>query len=78
MAKSQENGTTILLGLKDYKVEEVRGGEERVVKTAVTGKEKMRELYRQASREEAAKLLDNIIFNLKSADDAELIRGVIP
>jgi len=40
MAKSQESGTTILLGLKDYKVEEVRGGEERVVKTAVTGKEK--------------------------------------
>jgi hypothetical protein len=37
MAKSQENGTTILLALKDYKVEEVRGGEERVVKTAVTG-----------------------------------------
>jgi len=29
MAKSQENGTTILLGLKDYKVEEVRGGEVR-------------------------------------------------
>jgi len=37
-------------------------------------KEKIRELYRQRSREEAIKLLDNIIFNLKSADDAELIR----
>jgi transposase len=37
-------------------------------------KEKIRELYRQGSREEATKLLDNIIFNLKSADDAELIR----
>jgi len=37
-------------------------------------KEKIRELYRQESREEATKLLDNIIFNLKLADDAELIR----
>ena len=37
-------------------------------------KEKIRELYRQGSREEATKLLDNVIFNLKSADDAELIR----
>jgi transposase len=37
-------------------------------------KEKTRELYRQPSREEANKLLENIIFNLKSADDAELIR----
>jgi hypothetical protein len=44
MAKSQENGAAILLGLKDYKVEEIRGGEERVVKTAVTGKEKIKEL----------------------------------
>ncbi|MCL0073113.1 transposase family protein [Dehalococcoidia bacterium] len=31
MAKSQDNGTTILLGLKDYKVGEVWGGEEKVV-----------------------------------------------
>ena len=31
MARGQENGTTILLGLKDYKVEEVWGGEEKVV-----------------------------------------------
>ncbi len=31
MAKSQENGTTILLGLKDYKVGEVWGREETVV-----------------------------------------------
>jgi hypothetical protein len=37
-------------------------------------KEKIRRLYRQESRQEATKLLDNIIFNLKSADDAELIR----
>jgi len=37
-------------------------------------KEKIRELYRQPSRGEATKLLENIIFNLKSADDAELIR----
>ena len=37
-------------------------------------KEKIRELYRQESREEATKLLDNIIFNLKSNDDGELIR----
>jgi len=37
-------------------------------------KEKIRELYRQGGREEATRLLDNIIFNLKSADDAELIR----
>ena len=37
-------------------------------------KEKIRELYRQQSREEAIKLLDNIIFNLKSADDAEMVR----
>ncbi len=37
-------------------------------------KEKIRELYRQSSRGEATKLLENIIFNLKSADDAELIR----
>ena len=37
-------------------------------------KEKIRELYRQPSREEATKLLENIIFNLKSADDGELMR----
>ncbi len=37
-------------------------------------KEKMRELYRQNSPREAAKLLDNIIFNLRSSDDGELIR----
>jgi transposase len=37
-------------------------------------KEKIRELYRQQSREEAVKLLNNIILNLKSADDAEMIR----
>jgi len=37
-------------------------------------KQKIRELYRQENREETTKLLDNIIFNLKLADDAELIR----
>lgn len=31
MAKGQDNGTTILLGLKDYKVGEVWGGEDRVM-----------------------------------------------
>ena len=52
MAKSQENGITILLGLKDYKVGEVWGGEDRVtVKTEVKGREKCpycgsAELYR--------------------------------
>jgi len=41
MARGQDNGTTILLGLKDYKVGEVRGGEEKVtVKTEVKGREK--------------------------------------
>ena len=37
-------------------------------------KEKLRELYRLLDLGEATRLLDNIIFNLKSADDAELIR----
>jgi len=37
-------------------------------------KEKIRELYRQESKKEAAKILDNIIFNLKLSDDGELIR----
>ena len=37
-------------------------------------KEKIRELYRQTDREKATKILDNIIFNLKVADDAELVR----
>jgi hypothetical protein len=37
-------------------------------------KEKMREFYRQESKEEAAKVLDNIILNLKWADDGELIK----
>jgi len=36
--------------------------------------EKIRELYRQPGRAEATRLLENIIFNLKSADDGELIR----
>ena len=31
MARSQEDGITILLGLKDYKVEQVREDEDRVV-----------------------------------------------
>ena len=37
-------------------------------------KEKVRELYRQQSREEATRTLDNIIFNLKLDDDGEMIR----
>jgi transposase len=37
-------------------------------------KEKIRELYRQQGQAEATRILDNIIFNLKSADDAELVR----
>ena len=37
-------------------------------------KEKIRQLYRQGDPKEATKLLDNIIFNLKSGDDGELIR----
>ena len=36
--------------------------------------EKIMELYRQESKEEAAKVLDNIILNLKCADDGELMR----
>ena len=41
MAKSQENGIIILLGLNDYKVGEMVGGEEKVVvKTAAKGREK--------------------------------------
>ncbi len=41
MARCQENGTTILLGLKDYKVGEVVGGEEReVVKISIKAKER--------------------------------------
>ena len=41
MAKGQENGITILLGPKDYKVGEVREGEEKVtVKVEVKGREK--------------------------------------
>jgi transposase len=38
------------------------------------GKEKIRELYWQESQAEAVKFLDNIILNLKSDDDGELIR----
>ena len=37
-------------------------------------KEKLREMYRQERHSDAVKLFDNIIFNLKSDDDAELIR----
>jgi len=41
MAKSQENGTKILLGLKDYKVEEVREGENRIVIKVIVEIKKM-------------------------------------
>jgi transposase len=37
-------------------------------------KEKIRELYQQESKEEATRILDNVIFNLKLSDDGELIR----
>jgi transposase len=37
-------------------------------------KEKIRELYRQPGRADATKLLDNVIINLRSADDAEIVR----
>jgi transposase len=37
-------------------------------------KEKIRELYQQQSQEEAAKVLNNVIFNHKSADDVEIVR----
>ena len=37
-------------------------------------KEKIRALYQQKSLEKASRLLDNIILNLKSDDDAELVR----
>jgi len=37
-------------------------------------KEKIRELCRQESREQAAKILDNIILNLREVDDGKLIR----
>jgi transposase len=39
-----------------------------------SAKEKIRELYRRETREEAAMLLDLIIVNLKSEDDGELVR----
>ena len=37
-------------------------------------KEKVRKLYRQESKEEAARVLDNLILNLRCEDDGELIR----
>ena len=37
-------------------------------------KEKVREVYRQESQAQAARILDNLILNLRSADDGELIR----
>jgi len=37
-------------------------------------KERIRELYHKSSRMEATVLLDNVILNLRMADDAELIR----
>ena len=43
------------------------------LKGSYWAKEKIRELYRQPDRAGAAKILNNIIFNLKSADDPELI-----
>lgn len=37
-------------------------------------KEKIRELYRKPGKEEATRLLENIILNLRAADDGELVR----
>jgi len=37
-------------------------------------KEKIRELYRQETREQATRVLDNLILNLKCADDGEMVR----
>jgi transposase len=37
-------------------------------------KEKLRELYHLSTKEEAAKLLDLVIFDLKASDDGELMR----
>jgi len=37
-------------------------------------REKIRELYRQETREEATRVLDNLILNLKCADDGEMVR----
>jgi transposase len=37
-------------------------------------KEKVREVYRQESEAQAARILSNLILNLRSADDGELIR----
>jgi len=37
-------------------------------------KEKIREIYRQTSRQEATRLLENLIFNLRATDDGELVR----
>ena len=37
-------------------------------------KEEIRELYRQQSREAASEMLNNLIINLKSSDNGELIK----
>jgi transposase len=44
------------------------------IKDFYWAKEKVREVYRQESQAEAGKILDNLILNLRSADDGELIR----
>ena len=44
MARGHDNGTTILLGLKDYKVREVWGGEEKVVVKAERLREELNAL----------------------------------
>jgi transposase len=60
--------------------EEVRGKLNAILerypslKSFYWAKEKIRELYRQETREEAARVLDNLILNLKCADDGELVR----
>jgi len=68
-----------LIGREKLGVEKRQGVDELLdkypsLKGFYWAKEKIRELYRQESKEEAARILDNIIFNLKLSDDGELIR----
>jgi len=45
VAKGQENGAKIFLGFKDYKVEEVREGENKIVMKVIAGMKKVICLY---------------------------------
>ena len=50
MAKDRENGITILIGLKDYKVGEVWGREDKVVIETVVGKKQKKCPYCGSTR----------------------------